>query len=65
MDWVLKQYWCLGFIPVLVDNPGSVSHTLICLYHNVPRAAASQAVQNCHPSSLLFLHPMIIHFFED
>lgn len=28
MDWVLKQYWCLGFIPVLVDNPGSVSHTV-------------------------------------
>lgn len=28
MDWVLKQYWCLGFIPALVDNPGSVSCTV-------------------------------------
>lgn len=28
MDWVLKQYWCLGFIPALVDNPGSVSRTV-------------------------------------
>lgn len=37
----------------------------ICLYQNVPRVAASQAVQNCHPFSLLFLPPMMIHFFED
>jgi len=31
MDWVLKQYWCLGFIPALVDNPGSVSRTVSAL----------------------------------
>lgn len=35
----------------------------ICLYQDVPRAAASRAVQNCCPFSLLFPHPMIIHLF--